>query len=500
MWRSRALLRPAIRTVLNPSHRRLQSRSSSPDDVPYPQTHSIQQGFAQHPIFVFNVAKRFIKFSFIGLIILGSTTAVAFEAAHTWVENVELKKEKEDPEVSAWEWDSDAEKWNGDDKQGGTDPGLGFRGRHCVRGAWVALHWGVGESTAVIGSDASNTSDGLLGPRGLIIIDPRLVRAEDSLRTAVEIAEQKNIQGKLQPWTLSRLLSLHASVLERMGVESSLVAKEQYERAWAAQPQFTKQSARLAMKLGDLCFRIGDNDSAMTWWARGAYLTGQTSIPSETPEFPASSLQNMPSSPSAQRTLLSILASCSASYARSAKFKQGRSLDEAAFDLVRSVRHPENMSSVSPAHALHALTLLHRSSVFCIHRAEVSHALKEKPSVSIQWLSTAAQSSERVARALVISSNHSGSNNSLSPLYTDVPALKLPAIRLLREARRTAAEAWNLLGILNENKNKQEALQCYKHAVEWASKPDIFGEPAEETLVADWEVVWGNYTRLSGRV
>ncbi|KAJ8078770.1 hypothetical protein PM082_013053 [Marasmius tenuissimus] len=503
MWRTRGpVLRSNIRSFLTPTTRRLRSKSSSPpEEAPYPQTHSIQQSFAHHPVFVLNVVRRFIKFSFIGLVVLGSTTAAAFEATHAWVENVELKKREEDPEVIAWEWQRDIEKWNGDDGQGGTDPGLGFRGRHNVRAAWMALNWGVGESTAVVGSDASSNADGLLGPRGLKIIDPRLVRAEDSLRTAVDIAEQKSTEGKLQSWTLSRILALHASVLERMGPESSLVAKEQYERAWATQPRLTEDSCRLATKLGDLCFRIGEHESALAWWGRSiSMLQGKPSSSQNAQELVSGAMESeMPSSPSAQRTLLSVLASCSAFYAKSGRLKEAASLDEGAFNLTRSVRHPESMASVSPAHALHALTLLHRSSIFCIHRAEVSYALKDKVSVPIQWLSTAAQSSERVALALAVSTNPksgAATDPSLSPAYTKSPALNRPAASLLRDARRAATEAWNLLGILKEQKDRQGALECYQHAVRWASKPGAFGTPAEETLSADWAIVWGNYNRL----
>ncbi|EEB88198.1 hypothetical protein MPER_14101, partial [Moniliophthora perniciosa FA553] len=132
-------------------------------------------GICPTPCFVFNVAKRFIKYSFVGLAIVGSTSAAVYEATHQWVENVELKRPQEGSQVHAWEWDLDSEKWGGDDK-GGTDSGLGLHGRHMVRAAWMALNWGAGQSNAtVIATDASSSSgDGLLGPSGLKFIDPRL--------------------------------------------------------------------------------------------------------------------------------------------------------------------------------------------------------------------------------------------------------------------------------------------------------------------------------------
>ncbi|KAK7054908.1 hypothetical protein VNI00_003371 [Paramarasmius palmivorus] len=493
MWRSgTAAFRSSLnfRSVLRVSGRRYKSKasSSSPDELPYAQTHSVQEGFAHHPIFVFNVAKRFIKFSFIGLSIVGTTYATVYEGSHQWVENVELKKREEDEEVHRWEWDLDREKWSGDDEKGGTDPGLGIHGRHMVRAAWMALNWGASQQgrTAVIASEASsNSGDGLLGPRGLRIIDPRLVLAEACLHTAVDIAERKSLDGKLHPWTLPRILALHASILARMGPDSLPSAKEQYERAWASQPALTKGIGEACPKTRRrqfpnrrkrCCFDLADYD------------------------YPNSVIQHMPPSPSAQRTLLSILSSTSALYAVTGKLKEARALDEASFGLIRSIRHPESISTVSAAHALHALTLLQRSSVCCIRLGEIHHALKARPTVPIQWLSTAAQSSERRCHLnyhlkrgyLTNTTGHSAC------IVHRVSSMHQPSQRLLRDSRRTAAESWNLIGMLSEKKDPKYAASCFKRAVLWASKADAFGEPGEETLARDWEVIWGNYSRLVG--
>ncbi|THU89504.1 hypothetical protein K435DRAFT_760964 [Dendrothele bispora CBS 962.96] len=467
---------------------------------------SIPDNFAQHPIFVFNVAKRFLKYSAYGLVFLGSTTAVMFEGTHYWVEHVALAPTEEGDEVRKWEWNLEGERWT--TPAGGTDPGLGFKGRHAVRAAWMASYWGEEHGPTVVTSDAVEHNPSLPGPGGIAVVDPRLVRTELSLRAALDIAEQKAIQGKLHPTTLPQLLLLHASVLERMGPESSRKAKYQYERAWASHPPEVMSSARIATKLGDLNFRLGEDNSALAWWNRAVHLTSQKSASDNTssPTFPVP--DNMPLSPYDQRTLLSALTSVSAFYATTGKLKEARSVDERSLDLIRSVRQPDSLASASPPHALHALTLLQRSSVFSVHLAEVEYALHRRIPSSLQWLSTAAQSSERTARALTglpigISTkpgvDHIFTNKGLLPTYVQSVSMKKPAASLLRDARRTVAESWNLMGILNEAKYPQTALECYERAVFWAGNADGDGKPAEGTLQRDWDVIWGNYKRLKNQ-
>ncbi|KAK7446369.1 hypothetical protein VKT23_014575 [Stygiomarasmius scandens] len=459
----------------------------------YPVRHnsSIPDNFAQHPIFVLNVAKRFLKYSAFGLVFLGSTTAILFEGAHYWVEHVALAPPEEGDDVRQWEWNLEGERWA--TPTGGTDPGLGLRGRHAVRAAWMASNWGEEHGPTVVTSDAVQNDPSLPGPRGVAVMDPRLVRSELSLRAALDIAEQKALQGKLQPTTLPQLLLLHASVLERMGPESSRKAKSQYERAWASHPTGTINSARIATKLGDLNFRLGQDDSALAWWNRAVQLASKSFDPdSSTPSFPVP--ESMPSSPYAQRTLLSTLTSVSAFYATTGRLNEARSLDERSLDLIRSVRQPDTLASASPPHALHALTLLQRSSVLSVHLAEVEYALKRRIPSSLQWLSTAAESSERTARALtgmpIGNSNKTGdgevTSKALLPSYVLSASMKKPASSLLRDARRTVAESWNLMGVLSEPKNPQTAFECYERAVRWAGAAGNNGQPGEGTLQRDW--------------
>ncbi|KAF9069626.1 hypothetical protein BDP27DRAFT_1325097 [Rhodocollybia butyracea] len=478
-----------------PGNHSFRFKSSRPEDLPPAQTHSVQEGFAQGPIFVLNVAKRFIKFSAIGLGVLGLATGLAFEGTHVWVENVELSLPPDDAETRKWEWNLERENWSGDLEAAGTDPALGFQGRHLVRAAWMAEHWTVDWAAHQnISSGSMKSGDGHLDPSGFV--DPRLVKTECFLRDAIAIAEQKNIQGKLRPRTMTQLLTLHAAVLERMGSEAMVTAKAQYERAWSSQPSITPQSARIALKLADLNHRLGHNDDALTWWSRTIHIvhphSDKNGIPLE-----------MPESPYAQRSLLFALSSLSAFYATTGNFIKAQSVAESALDLARSVRQPESMASISPQHAIHALTLLQRSSVLAIHLAEVLYAQRRPIILSTQWLTTAAQSSETVIRALTgLPLVNLSFDQPLTPSDTieisflNTPSLKKPAISLYRDSRRTAAEAWNLLGMLMEGKQQQAALDAYGKSVRLAGSSKEWGKPADTTLKTDWEVIWGNYSRV----
>ncbi|KAF5391531.1 hypothetical protein D9757_002490 [Collybiopsis confluens] len=496
------------------------SKQNDPADLPPAQTHSVQEGFAQAPIFVLNVAKRFVRFSAIGLVGLGLTFALAFESAHIWVENVEFalpKEETNDSETKRWEWNLEKENWSGDVDAAGTDPGLGVKGCHLVRAAWMAQYWGLGQtSTAVVSSDAvsqGSSGGGLSGPRGLIIIDPRLVKAEVFLREAISIAEKKKSNsGKLRPWTMSQLLSLHASILERMGPESMITAESQYERAWSSQPFISPQSARIALKLGDLNRRLGNDTEALTWWDRAIHIAQPVGQIGSTVAVPPI----MPSSPYSQRSLLFTLSSLSAFYATSGDFTKAQSIAEASLQLIRSVRQPDSIASTSPAYALHALTLLQRSSVLDIHLAEVLYAQRKSTtsaSVCTPWLTKAAESSQRVLRGLAGLPPNSGSpslsiTGRVDSSFSKSPSLSKPASSLYRDARRTAAEAWNLTGILLEGKDPRGALIAYANAVHFAGAGagiddtgDIDGgKPADGVLKADWDVIWSNYVRLKTKM
>lgn len=485
-------------------------------DIPNAPPTLFADNLTQNTVYGLSIYTRLFKYTFYSAIAAGIVAWTAFESAHMYVEAAELAPEV-DEEVKRWEWDQEAEIWSGGDA-GGTDPALGFKGRHAVRSAWMAQNWGIGPGSSVIGSNAFS-GKGPSGAGGLNVVEARLEFAQDYLAIALAIAEERSPDGKLHPQTVLRLLSRHAGVLERMGSQASwFESRSQLEKVWAALPPKGINAARTALKLGDLSHRLGDSEEALEWWAKAIQLTraaGEQNPASIAPVVPESA----PTSPLAQRTLVSTLVSLSAFYATSGQLKQAQAVEEASLDLLRTITPPKSMKSASAPQALHALYLLHRSSLLSIHLAEVLFALRTPTTTSIDWLKKAAESSERVALSLTgLPRIHPDAPLSKIPhppasevpllqLFTKSQSMKRPASSLLRDARRTAAEAWNLLGILNEEgdiSHPEKALECYERALGWAGvsadRPGGVADPGDGILEVEWKVFWANYVRARDMV
>jgi hypothetical protein len=79
--------------------------------------------------------------------------------------------------------------------------------------------------------------------------------------------------------------------------------------------------------------------------------------------------------------------------------------------------------------------------------------------------------------------------------------MKKPAKSLIRDARRSAAEAWNLLGVLHEEKGDVKSLQnsmdCYERALGWAGvAASGEGKSGEGILEVEWNALRSNYSRV----
>ncbi|KAF8447970.1 hypothetical protein L210DRAFT_3527588 [Boletus edulis BED1] len=360
----------------------------------------------------------------------------------------------------------------------------------------MAENWGIGSTTF--------SDNGGIGGRNAV--EARLDFAQNYLDTTIKIAETRIPSAKLRPQTINELFLRHGAILERIGTKEALFeARSKYERFWAGLSGIGTDAARIAVKLGDLNFRLGDSNDALTWWTRSLSLS-QGTQQTEGTVIPTIS-QSAPSSPSAQRTLTSALVSLSAYYSTSGQLQQARQLQETALEVLRSIPSSPNISGASPPQMLHSLYILHRSSLISIHLAEVLYALRSPQKSSFDYLTRAAESSERVALALTglpFDPPHAEGSGvhtpapdaTILPLFTKSHAMRKPATGLLRDARRTAAEAWNLMGILCEQGgDMKRAFVCYKRAVGWAGVTSDQNVPGEGVLDADWKVMWANYLR-----
>ena len=482
-------LSPRILHCRNPQRRNLGTGSSQdPLNV-------ITQNYSNPASFTTEYFGRVFKYSLVGLITLGVTLGTAFEAAHIYVENVALAAEP-DPDVRRWEWDLQVDRWS-PRGSGGTDIALGFRCRHALRGAWMAQNWGTGSGESVIG-----------GPNSSSVVNSATQSAQDFLKIAISMTMSNRANGSnISEDTLRMLITRHATLLESLGHKDSLLeARSELERMWKTFPPSGVEASQIAQWLGDLNRRLGDFDDAVVWWTRAVRLAeGKDS----TTRMPLVVPPSAPSSPLAQRSLLSTLISVSAFYATTGQLKKARETETLSLDLIRSIEQPKSFSSSSPGEALHALYILHRSAILSIHLAEVQHGLHSSPETSIQWLTNAAESSERVAIALSEATERASrretplSTIAHSPLiasYSGSTSMRRPASSLLRDSRRSAAEAWHLIGLLIEGSRPDgpsKAAEYYGRALGWVGVDvEKLDEGVLPQVGEEWIPLLKNYIRV----
>ncbi|KAJ7273707.1 hypothetical protein B0H12DRAFT_1090718 [Mycena haematopus] len=454
--------------------------------------------FQRQP-FRLNRVQAAVGVSAISVLAIGLSGVILDTGTHMWLErHLWHFKTTIDSETREWGWDLEAERWTGD-PEGGTDRALGRQGRKAVRDAWFSHHspekYGPLDDEEAASNGATN------------VVDAMLLRTELLLRSAIAIAEQPEVANRLHPSTLSDLLTRRAAILERLGPAHLTESRAQYDRVFRLLGGDGLQAARTAIKLGDVSHRLGEGADALAWWARAIQLASGKETGTKVPEVPPVP----PSTPAAQRILFTALVSTSAAYAMARQLSQAQEIEEAALNLLRSIRPPDTLASTSPPQALHSLLLLHRSAILSLHLAEVLYAQRAPVAECVTRLQAAATSSERVAYALVGSSVRDAGELAPSadePLlgrYTKNPYLEKPARDLLRDARRSAADIWNLLGELTERmgpSHRPLALDYYTRAVAWAGKTNKEGEMerTDSTLEDDWVLIFRNYTRMKQKM
>ncbi|EUC66482.1 hypothetical protein RSOL_476410, partial [Rhizoctonia solani AG-3 Rhs1AP] len=428
-----------------------------------------QENYARPTAFAFSIFHRITKYALGGLVLVFGSTVFGLEAAHQWVEHVELK-----PELNgdAFGWESEREHWSGG-AQGGTDPRLGWWARRAVRSAWIPLNWESTNFEGIIG--AGQGEDG-----GLNIFEKKYAAAEGFLRGAVEAAQKRIPESN--DHAILELLSLHAGVVERMGGRANLeAARAEWEDILGLLPPRSNDAAKVSKRLGDLNARLGNLQLALELWNQSLEAAGFVS-------------EKIPINPYSQRLIISTLLSISGNYALQRQLQLAKQTEQMALSLLEPLP-PPSLSRITKDMApeqLHNLFTSHRSALFMIHMAEVLWAQSPRKhlATSLDYLSKAAERSEQTALLLTgtprihpdvpLSSvpHPPVPNTSLLNVFGSSKTLKRPARSLLRDARRSAAEAWNLRGLLLEGGNgDKEALECFERALEWAGgQNNIEGE------------------------
>ena len=451
-----------------------------------------QENYARPTAFAFGIMHRIAKYTLGGVLVIVGITALGVEATHQWVEHVELQPDFKDDRFG---WESERDRWSGG-LQGGTDNRLGWWARRAVRSAWIPLNWGSNDFEGAIGVGEAEAG-------GLNIFERKYAAAESFLRGAIEETRKRISDPK--DHALLELMARHAAVVERMGGRANLeTARNEWVALLELSPPKGNDTARIAKRIGDLSARLGDTVVAVESWNRSL-----DSVHSTDPE-------SLPSDPAAQRSAVSALLSISGNYALQNQLKYARATEETALSSLKPLP-PPSLSRITKSTApeqLHSLFLYHRSALFMIHLAEVlwAQSSQKNLSTSLEHLKTAAEKSEHAALLLTgtprvhpdvpLSSipHPPVPDAKLLVVFSSSRTLKQPARSLLRDARRSAAEAWNLRGLLLEGgKGDQEALDCFERALEWAGgQNNIEGEG--DVLERDRKNIWRNWTRLRERV
>ncbi|WWC92839.1 uncharacterized protein L201_007799 [Kwoniella dendrophila CBS 6074] len=281
--------------------------------------------YSDSTVYAFSYISRVIKYMLYGILGLGGMSLAAFEGLHFYVENVCLAAPSRDGTDDPYGWIGENQGWTGGSR-GGTDPRLGQKARHALRGAWICQEWGAGGSASstlsksITGGGSGTTFHpdyvavkGMIGNTsidstnngGRQSIDRGYELAEEFINLAINEARRK---GLVFPPNLSTssslavnsggppinqkethgipqgdpvvldLFLLKAGILERINTTDSLLhAKELYQQVLnsmnhSQDEQHLHNQARimkLSNKLGDLSKRTGQSDQALQWWSWG---------------------------------------------------------------------------------------------------------------------------------------------------------------------------------------------------------------------------------------
>ncbi|KZV94030.1 hypothetical protein EXIGLDRAFT_737485 [Exidia glandulosa HHB12029] len=430
--------------------------------------------------------KRFVLFSAVGTVFTALCIVTGVEGAHVYVEAVALAPEKDD-EVKRWQWDREVEDWGGGLERGGTDSRLGFVGQHLVRASWMTQNWG---------TSSNQPQDRLLYSHAFLLQAIKNETAKDPTSLA-----------------LPPLMIRDANVLERLGAPVDLAtAYEKYLHALPAFPLDSPERPRITSKLGDLAARIGQPDTAKEWWLAAVRGSARTELPlgREVPDA-------LPAAPYDQRTLCASLLALSSAYASSNDLAKAAQLQQDALRLFAPPTTLPSFDAGKAAASLHTYFLAHRAALFSIHHAEVTYAASSEPAgwfsrkrktdagapSPLALLQSAAETSERIALSLqgmeytAIPPPSAADGPLLPKLAKASRAIREPGAALLRDARRSAAQAWRLSGLVHTARGDDaHALDCFARALAWAGA----GEPAPDTLEVEWNAIWAAFSDAKERV
>ncbi|OXB36013.1 hypothetical protein LQV05_005563 [Cryptococcus neoformans] len=303
-----------------PFSRSLSNLPRTPFSSPANLTDATTSEYTHSTLYAFSYLSRTIKYVLYSLLAIGGISVATFEGVHLYVEKVCLAAPSRE-DTDEYGWASENQGWTGGPR-GGTDPRLGMKARHALRGAWICQEWGAGSSGAVERSvhtsafhpdfvaarsmiSVPSDSDEGAANRGRLRVDRGYELADEYVDLAIREARKKGLvfpptlpgarpegpptekqtsHGPQGDPAVLDLLLLKAGMLERINTIDSLShAKDLYEQVLCSLdssmgnevgPGGRARVMRLAGKVGDLCARTGGRNEALQWWGWGLDKAG----------------------------------------------------------------------------------------------------------------------------------------------------------------------------------------------------------------------------------
>jgi hypothetical protein len=255
--------------------------------------------------------------------------------------------------------------------------------------------------------------------------------------------------------------------------------------------------------------------------------------------------------PPLQRSVIALLESYSTHLAILGDLKTAEQYQSVGLDIAQTSIRRESVARTMPAASLHNSWLQQRTALLTLHKAEVQYALRSKThdiddtlamlgnanaqaEVVIKELTTGHSAAPAVAATATLSLDpHQGialRSVPLSATYNGPHSPeRSPATQLLKDAQRTAAEGWNITGLIYESlarssqstpapiSRAQEfeelAMDSYERAMGW-NKIAYGGQVTGHHDITDGEDVvgpanglmtkareyWTNYARVKSRL
>jgi len=340
------------------------------------------------------VVSRIARILIGSTLIVGGVTFATWEGTHQYVENVLMRRDApgsataspdESASVARWGWDTD-ERLEALGHCYGTDPRLGIFGRHMVRSAWMAEHWGSGIAPSLaFGHNPRAITE---AEQDAATAHAGLRLAENFLSTGIRIAEERHMvvpdlpqEAPLDATAVALELWLSA-VREQIGTPLSLARAElTCEKLYDVCTNDAALRTALATRIGTLFARMDRFDDGRAWIDRALGGRSSSGLVSAllARRIPAMSPRDVRAASAALQALSVMhVRAATKGTARRTHLEQALRTQLAALRLLAAAGADALASQDGSADALQVLWTQQREGIFGVHVAETLYALERE--------------------------------------------------------------------------------------------------------------------------